>query len=487
VHDFFSNLASVVKAKASGKQLLVGTMEDKIQLCILYVLDQVSVCARKIRSGIISKKAFSEHYRYKDMLVWNCPTFCRMIWNGIANAFYTVNEADYTEQDTFKFLPDWLENLTCNIARDRPALINHFLDPSIQRSAHGEEADDVVEYSGDWEIDRMEFSRAFATDPAYATSPDIRLRIVDQAAEDFVYAEWKDESVSVPGPVIRPCNRGDTLADLTAAYSQIEVAASLDQLENQLKILAETFGNDVSADVNRLRTTLTQKSSLIVVGSDDKASDRVLVKDPAVQPSPMLPPQISSSATAAVSTSKSSAPLPKRAKIIFDDDADDDMQDSDAVNVKKQTSQRDSSSRLRATLTKRAFSGSGLADGGTPPPADTDELSELGIDATSQKGSSVKTATDNKSVRTLRKHVDNSLLQFTAAVTAITDRLDSTTNKTDKAIGSHEKSVNELTNRVAKQSVEINALRDRVALLENQLKEYASCAKKIETWEKDFS
>jgi len=99
VHDFFSNLASVVKAKASGKQLLVGTTEDKIQLCILYVLDQVSVCARKIRSGIISKKAFSEHYRYKDMLVWNCPTFCRMIWNGIANAFYTVNEADYTEQD----------------------------------------------------------------------------------------------------------------------------------------------------------------------------------------------------------------------------------------------------------------------------------------------------------------------------------------------------------------------------------------------------
>ena len=84
VHDFFANLASVVKAKPSGKQLLVGTMEDKIQLCILYVLDQVSVCARKIRSGIISKKAFSEHYRYKDMLVWNCPTFCRMIWNGIA-------------------------------------------------------------------------------------------------------------------------------------------------------------------------------------------------------------------------------------------------------------------------------------------------------------------------------------------------------------------------------------------------------------------
>ena len=79
------------------------------------------------------------------------------------------------------------------------------------------------------------------------------------------------------------------------------------------------------------------------------------------------------------------------------------------------------------------------------------------------------------------------MLQFTVAVTAITDRLDSTTNKTDKAIGSHEKSVNELTNRVAKQSVEINALRDRVALLENQLKGYASSAKKIETWEKDFS
>ena len=156
-----------------------------------------------------------------------------------------------------------------------------------------------------------------------------------------MYAEWKDESVSVPGPVVRPCNRGDTLADLTAAYSQIEVAASLDQLENQLKILAETFGNDVSADVTRLRTTLTQKSSLFVGGSDDKASDRVLAKNPAVQPSPMLPPQSSSSATAAISTSKSSAPLPKRAKIIFDDDADDDMQDSDAVNVKKQTSQRE--------------------------------------------------------------------------------------------------------------------------------------------------
>jgi len=44
----------------------------------------------------------------------------------------------------------------------------------------------------------------------------------------------------------------------------------------------------------------------------------------------------------------------------------------------------------------------------------------------------------------------------------------------------------ELTNRVVKHGKEITALKDLVALLENQLKEYASSAKMIETWEKDF-
>ena len=128
---------------------------------------------------------------------------------------------------------------------------------------------------------------------------------------------------------------------LTSSYTQIDVAASADQLEIQLKISEKTFGNDVSVEVNRFRPTITQKPSLFVAGSDDKASDRILVKDPAAPTSSTLPPQTISRAAAAVSTSKSSAPLPKRLKIIFDDDADDDIQDSDAVNVKKQTSQRE--------------------------------------------------------------------------------------------------------------------------------------------------
>ena len=126
---------------------------------------------------------------------------------------------------------------------------------------------------------------------------------------------------------------------LNSSYTQIDVAASADQLEIQLKISEKTFGNDVSVEVNRLRQTITQKPSLFVAGSDDKASD--LVKDPAAPTSSTLPPQTISRAAAAVSTSKSSAPLQKRPKIIFDDDADDDIQDSDAVNVKKQTSQRE--------------------------------------------------------------------------------------------------------------------------------------------------
>ena len=94
-----------------------------------------------------------------------------MVWGGLANAYYTTHATFYNEPDKFMNLPDYFENITCDIARDRPGMITNFLTSSIQRAARGEVLDnEVVEYSGDWELDRMEFSKALAQDVAYSAS-----------------------------------------------------------------------------------------------------------------------------------------------------------------------------------------------------------------------------------------------------------------------------------------------------------------------------
>ena len=79
---------------------------------MLYVIHQLVSCARKIKTGIVNKKGAGERYRYKALPVWNCPTFCRLVWGGLANAFYTASATFYNDPDTFQSLPDYFENLT---------------------------------------------------------------------------------------------------------------------------------------------------------------------------------------------------------------------------------------------------------------------------------------------------------------------------------------------------------------------------------------
>ena len=143
-------------------------------------------------------------------------------------------------------LPDYFENITCDIARDRPGMITNFLTSSIQRAARGEVLDnEVVEYSGDWELDRMEFSKALAQNVAYSASEVDRDNLVNQAAEQFVFDKWNDSEVKVKGPSFRGFNRGDTPDQLKSAYSRIDVALTSAQLDNQLCALDELFGNEV--------------------------------------------------------------------------------------------------------------------------------------------------------------------------------------------------------------------------------------------------
>ena len=48
-------------------------------------------------------------------------------------------------------------------------MISHFLSPSIQRVSRGECLEnEVVEYTGDWELDRMELSKGIAKDITHA-------------------------------------------------------------------------------------------------------------------------------------------------------------------------------------------------------------------------------------------------------------------------------------------------------------------------------
>ena len=49
-----------------------------------------------------------------------------------------------------------------------------------------------MEYSGDLELDRMEFSRALARDITYTESEVDRDHIVEQSAELFVYEKRCD-------------------------------------------------------------------------------------------------------------------------------------------------------------------------------------------------------------------------------------------------------------------------------------------------------
>jgi len=121
MYNYLTDITDPCKEKPIGKFLLAGSVDDKIHSCMLYVINQLVSCARKVKTGIVNKKGPAERYRYKSLPVWNCPTFCRMVWGGLANAFYTATATFYTDPDTFQNLPDYFENITCDIARSSTA------------------------------------------------------------------------------------------------------------------------------------------------------------------------------------------------------------------------------------------------------------------------------------------------------------------------------------------------------------------------------
>ncbi len=116
MYNCLTDITDPTKDKPQGKFLLAGSEDDKIHSCMLYVIHQLVSCARKVRTGIVNKKGAGERYRYKALPVWNCPTFCRLVWGGLANAFYTAAATFYTDTDTFQNLPEYFENITCDIA-----------------------------------------------------------------------------------------------------------------------------------------------------------------------------------------------------------------------------------------------------------------------------------------------------------------------------------------------------------------------------------
>jgi len=446
---------------------------------MLYVINQLVSCAHKVKTGIVNKKGPAERYRYKSLPVWNCPTFCRMVWGGLSNAFYTATATFYTDPDTFQNLPDYFENITCDIARDRPGMINHFLTPSIQRASRGDILDnELVEYTGDWELDRMEFSRALARDITYAESDIDRDNIVEQQVELFVYEKWRDKDVKVQNPTVRVFNRGDTTDQLAAAYSRIDVAVTSAQLDNQLCALDDLFGSEVSEEVNLLRIAIATKPSMYVAASDDKTITGDLVKEAGDSDPSMLQPQSTSSADSAVSASKLKKPL--RKKHINNEDGDEGDQDNSPSSKRHKSAGEELSRTRPANKTKKsgladALQGDSLlqfrsSDGSRDPSSASQESNQFKI-------------TMEKSVRDLKEQVTDKFSALTSEVTGIREGLAKASKRSDTAIANETAKVLELTTRVVRQSDEIAKLNRRVSLLEEEIKIRASNDKKIEALE----
>ena len=467
MYNCLTDITDPTKDKPQGKCLLAGSDDDKIHSCMLYVIHQLVSCARKIKTGIVNKKGAGERYRYKALPVWNCPTFCRLVWGGLANAFYTATATFYNDPDTFQSLPDYFENLTCDIARDRPGMIAHFLTPSIQRAAHGESLEDeVVEYTGDWELDRMEFSKALARDSTYAETDLDSANIVGQNAELFVYEKWCDKSVGVQNPTVRVFNRGDTPDQLASAYSRIDVAVTSAQLENQLCALDDLFGNEVSEEVTLLRLAMGSKSSMYVTASDDKTIAGDLAKEAGDSDPSMLQPH-SSSADSAVSASSIKKPL--RKKPINKEDGDEGDQDI-SPSSKRHKSTGEELPRVRTAKTKK----SGLADSLQGDALLQFRASDGSRDPSlaSQEGNQFKITMEN-SVRDLKEQVTDKFSALTSEVTRLREGLAKESKRSDTAIANETAKVLELTTRVLKQSDDIAKLNRRVALLEDEIKNRA--------------